>query len=259
MSPSSDFGSRAAASKHPLVRALTVVTAVLAVIITLGLLPPQAAADDGSTPAAPRKVVKGDPYKLVGAKVAAQLKAAQSINEHATGPKRKVLDYKLAKKHDKGHSTVRRQFAASWLWTGKSIKNISRKETRIVRSYVKKYFGTSTPPPGWSATALNAPARCRGKGGFESLGGGAWNGWLSSCSTALLIAELRYGGIVVGLIATKMGPYAPAGVTAAVLMEVGAESIDLLRAFSPYGAIVIIRRLVGPANAPQQVFTILPQ
>ena len=164
------IGSEAAPARKPLARGLAVAAAVLALLAALGLIPPPAAADDGRAPAIPRKVVRGDPYKVVGAKVAAQLKAAQSINEHATGPKRKVLDYKLANTYERGHTTVRRQFAASWLWSGKSIKNISKKERKIVRSYVKKYFGKRTPS-GARGRADAAP-RCKGKDGFESLGHG---------------------------------------------------------------------------------------
>ena len=92
-----------------------------------------------------------------------------------------------------------------------------------------------------------------------SLGGGEWNGYFNSCSTAIMIAELRYGGILVGLIATGMGPSAPVGVVAAVLMEAGAEWIDLLRGFSSHNAVYVMRRLVGRSQASMQVFTMLPQ
>jgi hypothetical protein len=240
-------------------RLVAVAVAGLGLIATTGVTATTPAlADDGSTRPT-RFVLKGDPYKHVGAKRAAELKAAQSINEHATGPKRKVLDYKLADKYDKGHKTVRRQFAASWLWTGRTIKHISKKERKVVKSYVKKYFGKAKAPSGLAATARDASVRCTGRGGFQSLGGGEWNGYFNSCSTAIMIAELRYGGILVGLIATKMGPYSPAGVAAAVLMEAGAEWIDLLRGLSSSNAVFVIRRLIGPATASQQVFTMLPQ
>lgn len=169
------IGSEAAPARSPLARGLAVAAAVLALLAALGLIPPPAAADDGRAPATPRKVVKGDPYKLVGAKVAGQLKAAQSINEHATGPKRKVLDYKLANTYDRGHTTVRRQFAASWLWSGKSIKNISKKERKIVRSYVKKYFGSRNPSRAVLKVDSDASPRCQGRSGLESFGNGNWN------------------------------------------------------------------------------------
>lgn len=245
--------------KQTLIRWFAATVATLALVggVAVTSAPP-AHGDDGRA-TTPRYVLKGDPYKRVGAKKAKQLRAAQSINEHATGPKRKVLDYKLANKYDKGQTTVRRQFAASWLWTGRKIKNISAKERKVVKSYVKKYFGKTKAPSGLRAPSLDASSRCKGKGGFESLGGGAWNGYFNSCSTAIMIAELRYGGILVGLIATKMGPYAPVGVAAAVLMEAGAEWIDLLRGLSPHSAVYVMRRLIGPATARLQVFTMLPQ
>ncbi len=170
---------------------LTAAAAVLALVGALGLFPPPADADDSSTPPTPRRVVKGDPYRLVGDKVAKQLKAGQSINEHATGPKRKVLDYKLANKWDKGQTTVRRQFAASWLWSGKSIKNISKKERKIVRSYVKKYLG-DRKPSGARASADAVP-RCTGQDKFESLGHGQWNAHLNSCNTAPSSADPASG------------------------------------------------------------------
>ena len=259
MSPSPQrIAGQAAPAKSLLARGLTVAAAVLALLATIGLTPPPAAADDSRAPGTPSKVVvKGDPYKLVGTKVAAQLKAAQSINEHATGPKRKVLDYKLAKKYDKGHSTVRRQFAASWLWTGKSIKNISTRERKIVKSYVRKYFGKSTPSTAMSRA--DVIARCKGKDGFESLGHGQWNAYLNSCSTAIIIGELQVGGILVGYLATRTGPYAPIGLLAAVLMEIGSAWIAVLRDLSSDSAVYVMRRLIGPATAQQQVLTILPQ
>jgi hypothetical protein len=253
----SRIGSWAARARKPLGRGLTAAAAVLALVATLGLIPSPAAADDVRAPATPRTVVKGDPYKLVGAKVAAQLRAGQSINQHATGPKRKVLDYKLAKKYDKGNSTVRRQFAASWLWTGRSIKNISKKERQIVRSYVKKYFGKRTPSG--ARGHADAASRCRGKDGFESLGGGQWNAYLNSCSTAVIIGELQVGGIIVGYVATKAGPYAPVGLLAAGLMEIGSAWIATLRDLSPYSAVYVMRRLIGPSTARQQILTMLPQ
>ncbi len=73
-------------------RAVLMATTVLsALLVGVAVMAPSARADDAVS-AAPRYVLQGDPYKRVGAKAAAQLKAAQSINEHATGPKRKVLD-----------------------------------------------------------------------------------------------------------------------------------------------------------------------
>ncbi len=133
-------------------------------------------------------MLKGDPYKRVGAKVAAQLKAAQSINQHATGPKRKVLDYRLANKWDKGQSTVRRQFAASWLWSGRSIKNISKRERKVVKSYVRKYFGKPEAVAGSSGGGLRCCAAVPGQGsGLESLGSGNWNVNLTSCQTAVIL------------------------------------------------------------------------
>ena len=113
-----------------------------------------------------------------------------------------MLDYNLANKWDKGQTTVRRQFAASWLWSGKSIKNISKKERKIVRSYVKKYFGDRKPsgPPCGSADA----ARCRA--GRVSLRHG--NGTHSR--RARPPASVSVGmATPVGFVATRMGPFAP--------------------------------------------------
>ncbi len=253
------IGSDAGPTKKAPARGLTIAAAVLALLATLGLVPPPAAADDGRAPATPRKVVKGDPYRLVGAKVAAQLKAAQSINQHATGPKRKVLDYKLARKYDKGHATVRRQFAASWLWTGKSIKNISKKERKIVRSYVNKYFGSRRPSPDLVEVGSDAYPQCQGRSGHESFGNGNWNIYLSSCQTSAIMRSLRYGGLAAGLIATKMGPGAPIGVVTAFLMEASAEWIDAVRDLSSIDAVYVMRRLIGPSRARLQVLTLMPQ
>jgi hypothetical protein len=252
-------GSGAGPARKPPARGLTVAAAVLALLATLGLVPPPAAADDSRAPATPRKVVQGDPYKLVGAKVAAQLKAAQSINGHATGPKRKVLDYKLANRYDKGHTTVRRQFAASWLWSGRSIKNISKKEREVVKSYVRKYFGSRKPSPDLVKVGSDASPRCQGRSGWESFGNGNWNVSLSSCQTSAIMRSLRYGGLAAGLIATKMGPSAPIGVVTAFLMEAGAEWIDLIRDVSSVNAVYVMRRLIGPARARTQVLTLMPQ
>lgn len=237
-------------------RRIAVAAAVLALIATLGLVPVPAAADDVRAPATPRRVVKGDPLKLVGTKVAVQLKAAQSINDHATGPKRKVLDYKLASKWDKGQTTVRRQFAASWLWTGKTIKNISKKERRIVKAYVVRYFVKKTPA---AATQMDSAPRCRGRSGFTSLGGGEWNAYFSSCGTTFLIAELQVAGIVAGYVATRVPFLAPVALLTAAAMEVGAVGIATLRDISSEGAVYVVRRMIGPSTARQQVITMLPQ
>lgn len=227
----------------------------LALISSVGLLAPPAVADDSS--AAPsRQIVKGDPYKLVGTKAAAQLKVAQSINDHATGPKRKVLDYKLANKWDKGQTTVRRQFAASWLWTGRTIKNISKKERRVVKAYVKKYFskiGAAT------AMQMNSAPRCRGRSGFKSMGGGEWNAYFSSCGTTVLIAELQVAGIAAGYVATRVPVMAPIALLTAAAMEIGAVGIATLRDISTEGAVYMVRRLIGPSTARQQIITMLPQ
>jgi hypothetical protein len=244
--------------KRALVRWSAAISTLLAIAVTAGVSVPAAHADDKKGHPS-HYVLKGDPYKRVGAKKAAELKAAQSINRHATGPKRKVLDYKLADKYDKGHTKVRRQFAASWLWSGRAIKHISTKERKIVKSYVKKYFGKKKAPGALATRMPDAAVRCTGRGGYVSLGGGEWNGYFNSCSTAIMIAELRYGGILVGLIATGMGPSSPVGVVAAVLMEAGAEWIDLLRGFSSHDAVYVMRRLVGRSQASMQVFTMLPQ
>jgi hypothetical protein len=85
------------------------------------------------------------------------------------------------------------------------------------------------------------------------------NAYFSSCSTAIMIGELQFGGILVGYIATKMGPFAPVGMLAAGLMEAGAVWISVLRDLSPDNAIVVMRRLLGPRTARQQVLTMLPQ
>lgn len=245
---------------HWILRGLAALSASLALVITIGAVAAPARADDSKS-STPRVVVKGDPYRHLGAKTAKQLKAAESINRHATGPKRKVLDYRLADKYDRGQTKARRQFAASWLWVGKKVKNISAKERKIVKSYVKKYFGKRKPPKASTSLDQRVDRRdyCRGKGGFESLGGGEWNAYFSSCSTAIMIAELQFGGLLVGYIATKMGPYAPVGLIAAGLMEVGAIWITVLRDLSPDNAIWIMRRMIGPKTSRQQVLTMLPQ
>lgn len=229
-------------------------TVLMAILVGATVTAPAAHADD-ATGSATRYVLKGDPYQRVGAKIATQLKAAQSINEHATGPKRKVLDYKLANRWDKGQTTVRRQFAASWLWSGKSIKNISKKERKVVKSYVRKYYGSRKPSPDLVEVDSDASPRCRGRSGLESFGNGNWNVHLSSCQTSAILRSLRYGGLAAGLIATKMGPTAPIGVVTALLMEAGAEWIDL----SSVNAVYVMRRLIGPARARTQVLTLMPQ
>lgn len=220
---------------------------------------PSTAHADDAVSAAPRYVLKGDPYKRVGAKAVAQLKAAQSINEHATGPKRKVLDYKLASKWDKGQTTARRQFAASWLWTGRSIKNISKSELKVVRSYVRKHFGSRKPSLGMLRITPDASPGCRGRSGLQTLGHGEWNVHFSSCQTATILLTLRYGGLAAGYIATKMGPSAPIGVVTALLMEAGAEWVDFIRGFSTVSAVYVMRRLIGPVRARMQVLTLMPQ
>jgi hypothetical protein len=157
-----------------LTRCCAAVVTALALLGALAVTAPPAQADDSSARKT-RYVLTGDPYQRVGAKTAKQLKAAESINKHATGPKRKVLDYKLADKYDKGQTTTRRQFAASWLWSGKRVKNISAKERKVVRGYVKTYFGKRKPTPkasGSSDLRTDEKNYCRGRGGFESLGGG---------------------------------------------------------------------------------------
>jgi hypothetical protein len=244
--------------KQRSISAVAAAIVLLALAASISVTTPVARADD-SVSSTRRYVVKGDPYRRVGATVTRQLKAAQSINEHATGPKRKVLDYKLANKWDKGQTTVRRQFAASWLWSGKSIKNISKKERKIVRSYVKKYFGNRKPFPDLLAVGSDASPRCQGRSGLESFGNGNWNIHLSSCQTAGILLTLRYGGVASGLIATKMGPFAPIGVLTAVLMEAGAEWVDFIRSFSSVNSVSVMRRLVGPSRARIQVLTLLPQ
>lgn len=244
-----------------LIRWFATTAATLALVAGAAVTSAPPAHGDDSKATTPRYVLKGDPYKRVGAKKAKQLRAAQSINKHATGPKRKVLDYKLANKYDKGQTTVRRQFAASWLWTGRKIKNISVKERKIVKSYVKKYYGKKTA----SKLSVGSDERgdrrqlCRGKGGFKSLGGGQWNAYFNSCSTAIMIGELQFGGLLVGYIATKMGPSAPVGLIAAALMEAGAIWITVLRDLSPDSAVWVFRRMIGPRTARQQVITMLPQ
>jgi hypothetical protein len=237
---------------------LAAAIALLALVAGVTVKAPAAHADD-SVSSVPRYVLKGDPYKRVGAKVAAQLKAAQSINQHATGPKRKVLDYRLANKWDKGQSTVRRQFAASWLWSGRSIKNIGKRERKVVKSYLRKYFGSRKPSLDLLAVNSDAAPRCQGRSGLESLGSGNWNVNLSSCQTAVILLSLRYGGIAAGLVSTKMGPSAPIGVLTALLMEAGAEWIDFIRGFSSANAVYVMRRLVGPPRARTQVLTLMPQ
>lgn len=241
-----------------LIGVLATATVSLALIAGVNVAAPAAHADDAvGSPS--RYVLKGDPYQRVGAKVAAQLKAAQSINEHATGPKRKLLDYKLARKWDKGQTTVRRQFAASWLWSGKSVKNISKKERKVVVSYVRKYFGIRKPSPDVVKVHSNGSPRCQGRSGLESFGNGNWNVHLSSCQTSAILRSLRYGGLAAGVIATKMGPGAPIGVLTALLMEAGAEWIDLVRDLSSVNAVYVMRRLIGPARARTQVLTLMPQ
>lgn len=237
---------------------LAAAVTLLALVITGAVSVPVASADDSKS-SSPRYVVKGDPYKRVGAKVAAQLKAAESINKHATGPKRKVLDYRLANKWDHGQTTVRRQFAASWLWSGRAIKNISTKELKVVRSTVRKHYGTRQPPSDLVRIGADAIPACRGRSGLETLGNGNWNIHLSSCQTSVIISTLRYGGLAAGYIATKMGPSAPIGALTALLMEAGAEWVDLIRGSSTVGAVYVMRRLIGPARARLQVLTLLPQ
>lgn len=234
---------------------LAAVVSLLALVVTGAVSVPVASADDSKS-TSQRYVVKGDPYKLVGAKVAAQLKAAQSINDHATGPKRRVLDYRLANKWDKGQTTVRRQFAASWLWTGRTIKNISKKERTVVKAYVKRYFSNNGAT---RATQMDSAPRCRGRSGFTSLGGGEWNAYFSSCGTTVLIAELQVAGIAAGYVATRLPFMAPVALLTAAALEIGAVGITALRDLSSEGAVYVIRRMIGPPTARQQIITMLPQ
>lgn len=210
--------------------------------------PPPQTAQGWATGGSTGWKARGDDRKL-SKTTQANLKIARTISEKAINKSRTTLDYGKANKYDKGKVTLRRQFAAGWLWSGKKISHISSAELKAVKREIPaqalahkplktKAYGLALVGP-----AKAANSKCTGvtKSVQKAAKGKPWDWWYyyNSCKTNDIKFWLKVGAGAAGVVAALFPPSAPLTVTVAALLVVGQDWIDNKQANSPVDAVII--------------------
>ena len=150
----------------------------------------------------------------------------------------KTLDYKKANKHDKGEVSVRRQLAATYLWSGRKVSHISKTELKKVKKYISKKkkpkgftlddaqsFGTSCPGKSGVATVYDKHRARRG-----------WAVYLNRCQTTAITATMQGIGATTAIMAISLGKKRPDVAAACGIVSIfsliGAYVVDEVRNYS---------------------------
>ena len=166
-----------------------------------------------------------------------QIQAAVDIVLRAVSKDGKTLDYKKANKHDKGEVGVRRQLAATYLWSGRKVSHISKTELKKVKKYISKKkkpkgftlddaqsFGTSCPGKSGVATVYDKHRARRG-----------WAVYLNRCQTTAITATMQGIGATTAILAISLGKKRPdvaAACGIVCLSLIGAYVVDEVRNYS---------------------------
>jgi hypothetical protein len=186
-------------------------------LLTLALAMSLVTAPVSTLPAAHAAYIT-DYSKLLTKGQKQDLAAAESIRKHAVNKAHNRLNYKTAKKYDKGDYVARRKMAAGFLSTGGKITNITSGELKKV----KKYLPTKRRAAN-SRTLGDSPKRCTGVTKWKDtyVKGPAFqvDYYLNSCDTDFVKDASDSIAIALGIAAGIYPPSAPVvGLAAGIVL-----------------------------------------
>lgn len=167
-----------------------------------------------------------------------QIQVAVDIIRRAVSKDGKTLDYKKANKYDKGEVGVRRQLAATYLWSGRKVSHISKAELKKVKKHISK----KKKPKGFSHERVQSfGTSCPGNSGVTTVYDkhGARRGWavyLNQCQTTAITATMQGIGATTAILAISLGKKRPDAAAACGIVSIfsliGAYAVDEVRNYS---------------------------